>query len=82
MVGRTSLTVRLSMLLGMRRSGGRRDTGISPRVNTRPTDLARLTRVRIRPKEFVKKPSYPEDSDEGDSVMGKMPPTDESESDA
>ncbi|KAI9870311.1 MAG: hypothetical protein M1830_004387 [Pleopsidium flavum] len=33
------------------------------------------------PKEFVKKPSYPEDSDDGDSVVGKMPPTDESDTD-
>jgi len=35
----------------------------------------------IRPKEFVKKPSYPEGSDEDDSVVGKMPPTDESDTD-
>ncbi|KAL8807934.1 MAG: hypothetical protein Q9182_000400 [Xanthomendoza sp. 2 TL-2023] len=31
------------------------------------------------PQEFVKKSSYPEDSDEGESVVGKMPPTDDSE---
>lgn len=28
-----------------------------------------------RPKEFVKKPAY-EDSDEEESTMGKMPPSD------
>ncbi|KAL8680780.1 MAG: hypothetical protein Q9186_003068 [Xanthomendoza sp. 1 TL-2023] len=31
------------------------------------------------PPEFVKKSSYPEDSDEGESIVGKMPPTDDSE---
>ncbi|KAL8812258.1 MAG: hypothetical protein Q9223_001193 [Gallowayella weberi] len=31
------------------------------------------------PPEFVKKSSYPEDSDEAESIVGKMPPTDDSE---
>ncbi|KAL8698997.1 MAG: hypothetical protein Q9224_001603 [Gallowayella concinna] len=31
------------------------------------------------PPEFVKKSSYPEDSDEEESIVGKMPPTDDSE---
>lgn len=29
----------------------------------------------VRPKEFVKKPAY-EDSDEEESTVGKMPPSD------
>jgi hypothetical protein len=32
----------------------------------------------IRPKEFVKKPAY-EDSDDEESTVGKMPPTDSDE---
>lgn len=32
------------------------------------------------PKEFVKVASYPEDSDEDESTVGKMPPSDDSES--
>lgn len=32
-----------------------------------------------RPKEFVKKSTYVEDSDEEESTMGKMPPTDSDE---
>ncbi|KAI9821839.1 MAG: hypothetical protein M1827_002421 [Pycnora praestabilis] len=34
------------------------------------------------PKEFVKKSSYPEDSDEDESTVGKMPPNDESDADS
>ncbi len=33
-----------------------------------------LFSVFARPKEFVKKASYPEDSDEENSTVGKMPP--------
>ena len=29
-----------------------------------------------RPKEFVKAPAYPEDSDDEESTVGKMPPSD------
>jgi hypothetical protein len=32
--------------------------------------------VRFRPKEFVKASAYPEDSDEEESTVGKMPPSD------
>ena len=32
-----------------------------------------------RPKEFAKKSTYIEDSDEEESTMGKMPPTDSDE---
>jgi hypothetical protein len=32
-----------------------------------------------RPKEFVKMPAYPEDSDEEESIVGMMPPSDDSE---
>jgi probable RNA-binding protein EIF1AD len=32
-----------------------------------------------RPKEFVKKSSYVEDSDEEESTVGKMPPADSDE---
>jgi len=40
--------------------------------------LQKLTRV-LRPKEFPKVSSYEEDSDEEESVVGKMPPSDESD---
>jgi probable RNA-binding protein EIF1AD len=33
----------------------------------------------IRPKEFVKVSAYQEDSDEDESTVGKMPPSDESD---
>jgi probable RNA-binding protein EIF1AD len=33
----------------------------------------------IRPKEFVKKSTYVEDSDEEESTVGKMPPADSDE---
>jgi probable RNA-binding protein EIF1AD len=33
----------------------------------------------LRPKEFAKKSTYIEDSDEEESTMGKMPPTDSDE---
>lgn len=32
-----------------------------------------------RPKEFAKKSTYAEDSDEEESVVGKMPPSDSDE---
>lgn len=32
-----------------------------------------------RPKEFKKTSAYPEDSDEDESNVGKMPPSDDSE---
>lgn len=32
-----------------------------------------------RPKEFVKVSAYQEDSDEDESTVGKMPPSDESD---
>jgi hypothetical protein len=32
-----------------------------------------------RPKEFVKKSTYPEDSDDEESTVGKMPPSDSDE---
>ncbi|KAL8764645.1 MAG: hypothetical protein Q9209_007950 [Squamulea sp. 1 TL-2023] len=31
------------------------------------------------PSEFVKKSTYPEDSDDEDSIVGKMPPSDDSD---
>jgi len=34
------------------------------------------------PREFVKKTSYPEDSEEESSIVGKMPPSDESDGEA
>jgi probable RNA-binding protein EIF1AD len=35
--------------------------------------------IIYRPKEFVKKSTYVEDSDEEESTVGKMPPTDSDE---
>ncbi len=32
--------------------------------------------IRVRPKEFAKSSAYPEDSDEEESTVGKMPPSD------
>ena len=32
--------------------------------------------IQIRPKEFAKQSSYGEDSDEEESTVGKMPPSD------
>jgi probable RNA-binding protein EIF1AD len=32
-----------------------------------------------RPKEFAKKSTYPEDSDEEESTVGKLPPSDSDE---
>jgi hypothetical protein len=34
-----------------------------------------------RPKEFLKSSAYPEDSDEEESTVGKMPPSDSEEED-
>lgn len=38
-----------------------------------------LAKGCIRPPEFVEKPAYPEESDEEESVVGKMPPADDSD---
>jgi hypothetical protein len=35
--------------------------------------------IMYRPKEFAKKSTYPEDSEEEESTVGKMPPTDSDE---
>jgi probable RNA-binding protein EIF1AD len=35
--------------------------------------------IQSRPKEFAKKSTYVEDSDEEESTVGKMPPTDSDE---
>ena len=40
---------------------------------------ALLTR-KSRPPEFVKKPTYVDDSEDDESTVGKMPPTEESDS--
>jgi hypothetical protein len=39
-----------------------------------------LVLIQDRPKEFAKKSSYPEDSDEEESTVGKMPPSSDDES--
>jgi probable RNA-binding protein EIF1AD len=39
----------------------------------------RVLTVVYRPKEFVKKSTYVQDSDEEESTVGKMPPTDSDE---
>jgi probable RNA-binding protein EIF1AD len=38
-----------------------------------------LIYISYRPKEFVKKSMYVEDSDEEESTVGKMPPADSDE---
>lgn len=38
-----------------------------------------LVLIHSRPKEFAKKSVYPEDSDEDESTVGKLPPTDSDE---
>jgi hypothetical protein len=38
-----------------------------------------LIYISYRPKEFVKKSTYVEDSDEEESTVGKMPPADSDE---
>lgn len=35
-----------------------------------------------RPREFEKKPGYPEDSEEDESVVGKLPPSEDSDASA
>ena len=35
----------------------------------------------LRPSEFVKKPTYLDDSEDDESTVGKMPPTEDSEAD-
>ena len=37
-------------------------------------------RLRRRPPEFIKKPTYLEESDAEESIVGKMPPAEDSDS--
>lgn len=46
-----------------------------PKSEQRPL----LTR-ESRPPEFVKKPTYVDDSEDDESIVGKMPPAEESDS--
>jgi hypothetical protein len=55
-------------------NGGRSHTGELEIVS-----LARDLADELRPKEFVKVSAYQEDSDEDESTVGKMPPSDESD---
>lgn len=54
----------------MKSNGGSKRTGSS----AEPRSRASL--IKVRPAEFVKKPTYLEDSDGDDSTVGKMPPAD------
>ncbi len=54
---------------------------VSPRLLPR-IKIRQLTCASTRPKEFVKTSSYLEDTDEEDSVVGKMPPTSDSDSES
>ena len=38
-----------------------------------------VANLYARPKEFLKSSAYPEDSDEEESTVGKMPPSDSEE---
>lgn len=54
--------------------GGRRAIGVLLLLSCEEASL--LMSCDIRPKEFVKASAYPEDSDEEESTVGKMPPSD------
>ena len=42
-------------------------------------DTLSVLMVRYRPSEFVKKSTYPEDSEDEKSTVGKLPPSDSEE---
>jgi probable RNA-binding protein EIF1AD len=45
----------------------------------REVDVYMMLTLYYRPKEFAKKSTYVEDSDEEESTVGKMPPADSDE---
>ena len=58
-----------------RSNGGSRLIGRSSRV-----EQGALLICKRRPPEFVKKPTYLDDSEEDESTAGKMPPAEEPDS--
>ena len=53
--------------------------GLLVRIHSLCVNTGYLLMCSIRPTEFAKKSTYPDDSDEEESTVGKMPPSESEE---